>query len=116
MGAIDREPSSEEQIRAVTIGEPQVINGPIELADYDERWPGDFAELAAAILGALGPGALLVEHVGSTSVPGLAAKPIVDVLLTVADSADEPAYVPPLERLGYTVSLQPPAPEPSVAA
>jgi GrpB-like predicted nucleotidyltransferase (UPF0157 family) len=51
---------------------------------------------------------LLLEHVGSTSVPGLAAKPIVDIVLAVADSADEEAYVPALEAAGYVLRIREP--------
>jgi GrpB-like predicted nucleotidyltransferase (UPF0157 family) len=50
----------------------------------------------------------MIEHVGSTSVPGLAAKPRIDVLLVVADSADEPAYAPPLEAAGYVLRIREP--------
>src|SRR5262249_24882897 len=57
---------------------------------------------------ALGRRALLVEHVGSTSVPGLAAKPVIDIILVVDDSSDEPAYVPPLEAEGYTLRIREP--------
>jgi GrpB-like predicted nucleotidyltransferase (UPF0157 family) len=57
---------------------------------------------------ALGKRALLVEHVGSTSVPGLAAKPVIDIVLVVADSADEQAYVPSLERAGYVLRIREP--------
>jgi GrpB-like predicted nucleotidyltransferase (UPF0157 family) len=73
----------------------------VVLADPDPAWPGLFAREAERIRAALGPRALEVEHVGSTSVPGLPAKPIVDVLLVVADAADEPSYAPPLVAAGY---------------
>lgn len=56
----------------------------------------------------LGNKALRVEHVGSTSVPGLCAKPIIDMLLVVADSADEPSYVPAMEAAGYTLRIREP--------
>jgi GrpB-like predicted nucleotidyltransferase (UPF0157 family) len=73
----------------------------IVLADPDPAWPGLFAREAERIHAALGDRALRVEHVGSTSVPGLAAKPIIDVLLVVADAADEPSYSPALTAAGY---------------
>jgi len=57
---------------------------------------------------ALGERVLLIEHVGSTSVPGLAAKPRIDVLLLVTDSADEPAYVPALEAAAYVLRIREP--------
>jgi GrpB-like predicted nucleotidyltransferase (UPF0157 family) len=56
----------------------------------------------------LGDTALAVDHVGSTSVPGLPAKPIIDVLLQVPDSADEPSYVPAMLALGYRVRVREP--------
>jgi hypothetical protein len=67
-----------------------------------------FARKAARIRAALGGRAVQVEHVGSTSVPGLAAKPIVDILLAVPDSADEQAYVPALEAAGYVLRAREP--------
>ena len=67
---------------------------PIEIVASDPSWPAQFAELAARIREALGDRALAVEHVGSTSVPGLAAKPIIDIDVTVADPRDESSYVP----------------------
>ena len=106
--AIGRTAHTEDQIRAHTIGEPKPLSSPIEIADYDPRWPALFAREAATIRRALSSHALQVEHVGSTSVPGLAAKPIVDVLLVVADSADEAAYVPALAAAGYTLRIREP--------
>ena len=63
------------------------------ISDYDPAWPARFAELEARIRPALGDVALVVEHIGSTSVPGLAAKPIIDVLVVVADVDEEGSYV-----------------------
>ena len=73
----------------------------IDVVDHDPGWPQQFGELAGRIRGALGDGALRVEHVGSTSVPGLAAKPIIDIDLEVIDTSDEAAYIPALEALGF---------------
>lgn len=98
----------EEALRAHTVGELQPLNGLVELVDYDADWPRLFEREAERIRGALGDHALLVEHVGSTSVPGLAAKPIVDVVLVVPDSSDEQAYVPPLEAAGYVLRIREP--------
>jgi GrpB-like predicted nucleotidyltransferase (UPF0157 family) len=98
----------EDRLRVVTIGEPEVLSGPILLVDYDPNWPELFEREAPRIRAALGTGALQLEHVGSTSVPGLAAKPIIDVLLVVADSADEQAYVPALEAAGYVLRIREP--------
>ena len=80
----------------------------IVIADYDPAWPRRFGREEAKIRGALGPAALSIEHVGSTSVPGLAAKPIIDILLVVADSGDEGAYLPALEEAGYVLRVREP--------
>ncbi len=78
------------------------------VVDYDERWRHRFEAFARRVRRALGAQALVLEHVGSTSVPDLAAKPIVDMLLTVADVADEPAYVPALESVGFELRVREP--------
>lgn len=75
---------------------------------YDEDWSGLFARVATGIRDVLGPRALRVEHVGSTSVPGLAAKPIIDIDLTVADSADERVYIPALTAAGWVHTVREP--------
>jgi GrpB-like predicted nucleotidyltransferase (UPF0157 family) len=82
--------------------------GPIEIRDYDPAWPDLYAREAARIRGALGERVLRVEHAGSTSVPGLAAKPVIDVVLEVADSADEHAYVPDMSDAGYVLRIREP--------
>jgi len=92
----------------VTIGERPRHDGPIVLVDYDDAWPLRFEREAKRIRAALGVRALQVEHVGSTSVPGLAAKPIIDVVLAVPDSSDEDAYVPALEAEGYALRIREP--------
>ncbi|HEX6548230.1 MAG TPA: GrpB family protein [Candidatus Dormibacteraeota bacterium] len=74
---------------------------PILISDYDAGWPAEYERRAAAIRDALGPAAVRIEHVGSTSVPGLAAKPVIDIQLSVADLLDEASYRPALEQLGY---------------
>jgi GrpB-like predicted nucleotidyltransferase (UPF0157 family) len=98
----------EDELRAVTIGELRPLQQKIVLAEYDRGWPDEFADAAARICVALGDRALRLEHVGSTSVPGLAAKPIIDVVLVVADSSDEPSYVPELEADGYVLRIREP--------
>jgi GrpB-like predicted nucleotidyltransferase (UPF0157 family) len=80
----------------------------IEIFDYDPRWPGAFETHAEKIADALGAAALRIEHIGSTSVPGLAAKPIIDILLVVANSADEESYLPSLEAAGYRLRVREP--------
>ena len=99
---------SDEEIAAFTVGGPTVHDGPIHLADYDDAWPELFAREAERIRTLLGAVAVQVEHVGSTSVPGLAAKPIIDIALTVPDSRDEPAYVPAMEAAGYVLRIREP--------
>ena len=98
----------EEYLAAVTIGERKPLNSTIHLAPYDPRWPSEFARLADIIRRALGDKVLLLEHVGSTSVPDLSAKPIIDIVLAVADSADESSYVPPLEGEGFMLRIREP--------
>jgi GrpB-like predicted nucleotidyltransferase (UPF0157 family) len=100
--------NSEEELRRVTIGEPELHDAPITLADYDPAWPDLFAREEARIRSALGDRALLVEHAGSTSVPGLAAKPIIDIVLAVPDSAEEAGYAGDLEAAGYVLRIREP--------
>jgi GrpB-like predicted nucleotidyltransferase (UPF0157 family) len=101
-------PTTEDQLRATTVGELRPLAAAIVLADYDPEWPRLFAREADRIRVALGDRALRIEHTGSTSVPGLAAKPIIDVTLVVEDSADETTYVPALEAAGYVLRVREP--------
>ena len=78
------------------------------MVEYDTAWPELFEREAARVRVVLGDTVRLLEHVGSTSVPGLMAKPIVDMLLAVPDSSDEAAYVPPMERAGYVLRIREP--------
>jgi GrpB-like predicted nucleotidyltransferase (UPF0157 family) len=103
---MSKTPSREEYLKAVTIGEPKKLTGKIELRDYDPQWPALYAREEARIRKALGDGVLRLEHAGSTSVPGLAAKPIIDIVLVVANSADEALYVPALEAKGYVLRIR----------
>ena len=80
----------------------------ILIENYDSSWPELFQREADRIRTALAARVLAVEHVGSTSVPGLAAKPVIDVLLVVADSADELSYAPALEASGYILKFREP--------
>jgi GrpB-like predicted nucleotidyltransferase (UPF0157 family) len=102
------EPLTDEQIIAATVGEIRVHVGPIQLVDYDPSWPERFARQAERIAAALGERALMIGHVGSTAVPGLPAKPTIDILLVVANSADEETYVPALEAAGYVLRIREP--------
>jgi GrpB-like predicted nucleotidyltransferase (UPF0157 family)/ketosteroid isomerase-like protein len=96
------------ELQRLWIGPHERHDAPITVAEPDPRWPALYEREAARIRAALGARALQVEHVGSTSVPGLAAKPIIDVALAVADPADEPAYVPDLEAAGYVLRVREP--------
>jgi GrpB-like predicted nucleotidyltransferase (UPF0157 family) len=80
----------------------------IKIVDYDPDWPKKFETHAKRISDGLGGTALLIEHIGSTSVPGLAAKPIIDILIVVPNSADESAYLPQLEAAGYVLRVREP--------
>lgn len=99
---------TEDDLRACTIGELKPLSGQIRIVDYDPSWPELFAREARRISSALGGQVLGIEHVGSTSVPELAAKPVIDLLLVVANSADEAAYVPALEAAGYVLRIREP--------
>lgn len=96
------------EIRAASVGETPVLNSQIVLAEPDPAWPLMYAGEVAKIRTALGERVKQLEHVGSTSVPGLPAKPRIDILLVVADSADEAAYIPALEVAGYTLTIREP--------
>jgi len=100
--------STEEQIRAAQVGELMPLVGRIQIVEYDPAWPRLFEREVESIQAALGERALLIEHAGSTSVPGLAAKPRIDIVLVVVDSADESSYVPALEAYGYVLRIREP--------
>jgi GrpB-like predicted nucleotidyltransferase (UPF0157 family) len=73
----------------------------VALVDYDPTWPDQFARLAAALRRQLGDGVLAVDHIGSTAVPGLAAKDVLDVQVTVPDLATADRLAPAFRRAGY---------------
>jgi GrpB-like predicted nucleotidyltransferase (UPF0157 family) len=100
------EPLTDDQIAEATIGEPVRLDGRIELQESDPSWASLYSREETRIRRALGDNALVVEHVGSTAVPGLAAKPVIDVVLAVADSSDEESYVPALEAEGYVLTIR----------
>lgn len=99
---------SDEELAAATVGKLTPYAVEIVIEDYNPEWPAWYAEDEAAIRAALGPLALRIEHTGSTSVPGLSAKPLIDILLVVPDAADEAAYVPALEATGYALRIRQP--------
>jgi GrpB-like predicted nucleotidyltransferase (UPF0157 family) len=92
----------------ITIGGAQPLSKPIEIRDYDAEWPVLYEREEARIRSVLGERVVRIEHVGSTSVPNLCAKPIIDVVLEVADSAAEETYVPDLEAGGYFLHIREP--------
>jgi len=100
--------SSEEEIQAYSVGGAQRHDAPITLVDYDPEWPALYAREEARIRSILGDRVVEIHHTGSTSVPGLAAKPVIDITLVVPDSSDEPAYVPDLEAAGYRLVIREP--------
>jgi GrpB-like predicted nucleotidyltransferase (UPF0157 family) len=102
------EPLDEEYLQAHTVGGLRPLQGAIRLVEYDPEWPRRFDREAAKIRAALGDHGLRLEHAGSTSVPGLPAKPIIDIVLAVADSGDEAGYAAPLEVAGYRLRVREP--------
>jgi GrpB-like predicted nucleotidyltransferase (UPF0157 family) len=102
------ESPAEEYLRAHTVGKLTALSSPIRIVDYDPGWPHRFELEADKIKSALGDRALRIEHVGSTSVPGLPAKPIVDILLVVASSAREIEYLQALESAAYQLHIREP--------
>lgn len=98
----------EKYMDRVTIGERNPHNAVISLYEYNDAWPILFEDEAEKIRAVLGGRALQIEHVGSTSVPSLCAKPIVDILLVVDDSSAEASYVPDMEAAGYTLRIREP--------
>ena len=100
--------ATDEQLQAVTLGQRRPHDAPVTLVEYDPEWPATFEIEAVRIRAALGDQLVRLEHTGSTSVPGLAAKPVIDMTLTVPDSADEPAYASRLAAAGYTLRIREP--------
>ncbi|MGW1177082.1 GrpB family protein [Kitasatospora sp. NPDC002543] len=105
---IPRVPMATEEIEAANVGPAPRLDGPITLREHDPRWPAAFAREAARVEASLARLDHRIEHVGSTSVPGLPAKPVIDMLLIVPDSADEASYLPALEALGYRLVIREP--------
>jgi GrpB-like predicted nucleotidyltransferase (UPF0157 family) len=97
-----------EQMAAALVGEPPATWQSIIIEDYDPAWADRFAAASSLLGEALSGLILAIEHVGSTSVPGLPAKPIIDIDLLIGDTADESRYLPALEELGYRLVLREP--------
>jgi GrpB-like predicted nucleotidyltransferase (UPF0157 family) len=98
----------DRELAEVTIGGPRPLAGPVEIHDYDPHWPRLYEREEDRIRSVLGDRVIRIEHVGSTSVPGLPAKPLIDIVLEVRDSADEAAYVPAMESAGYVLRIREP--------
>jgi GrpB-like predicted nucleotidyltransferase (UPF0157 family) len=97
-----------EQMDAALVGEPPSRWQAIVVEDYDPAWADRFAAASSLLSEVLGDLIINAEHVGSTSVPGLAAKPIIDIDLVIDETTDESRYVPALERAGYHLILREP--------
>jgi GrpB-like predicted nucleotidyltransferase (UPF0157 family) len=110
--AMERDPNDvaayDKALAQVVVGELEPLTAPIEIVDYDPGWPALYEREEVRIRAALGEKVVRLEHAGSTSVPTLPAKPIIDIVLEVQDSADEPAYVPDLEAAGYVLRIREP--------
>jgi len=98
----------DQQIEAVSVGGSPPQYQQVVVADYDPIWPHWYESAAFRIREALGDKVLQLDHVGSTSVRGLPAKPLIDINLVLADTTDEDAYVPPLEAIGYELRVREP--------
>jgi len=81
-------------------------HAPVIIIPYDPRWPVQFEEEKARLLADIGAYVLSIEHIGSTAVPGLAAKPVIDILIGVRSLANAPLFIPPLEARGYEYVAQ----------
>lgn len=99
---------TEAELQSFTIGELEILPKGIEISPYDPQWPDLFLREERRIRHALGHQVRLLEHAGSTSVPGLAAKPKIDIVMAIPDSSDEESYAPLLETAGYTLRIREP--------
>lgn len=97
-----------EQMATALVGQPPRTGQSIVIQDYDPAWADRFAAASSQLSEVLGGLIITVEHVGSTSVPGLAAKPVIDIDLLIEETTDESRYMPALEGLGYRLVLREP--------
>lgn len=104
----ERFQGSPDQDAVALVGEPPRFFDSVLIEEYDPAWADRFAAASSALGGQLGGLVIGVEHVGSTSVPGLAAKPIIDIDLQLEDTEEESLYIPALEVLGYRLVLREP--------
>jgi GrpB-like predicted nucleotidyltransferase (UPF0157 family) len=102
-------PDTDDEIAAARVsGTVAPHNATVAFAPHDPEWSVQYAGEEQKIRAALGSGALVLEHVGSTSIPEIPAKPVIDIALAVKDSSDERAYVPALEAQGYRLHIREP--------
>jgi GrpB-like predicted nucleotidyltransferase (UPF0157 family)/predicted ester cyclase len=102
-----REEDTEQDLERVLVGGLEPVTR-LEIVAYDPSWPARFETERARIASAIGDLALRIEHIGSTSIPGLAAKPIIDILVVVPKITDDPRFVPALEAAGYELRVTEP--------
>jgi GrpB-like predicted nucleotidyltransferase (UPF0157 family) len=98
----------DEDMTRTWVDKPPTLQTRIEIRDYDPEWPRLFEREAARLRSVLGQRVVRLEHAGSTSVPGLPAKPLIDMVLELPDSSDEPTYLPDLEAAGYKLVIHEP--------
>jgi GrpB-like predicted nucleotidyltransferase (UPF0157 family) len=112
VGEVEIDPSDaaayEESLAKVWVKAPPKLDGRIEIREYDPEWPVQSTREEARLRRILGDRVVRLEHAGSTSVPGLPAKPIVDIVLEVPDSSDEASYAADLEAAGYPLTIREP--------
>ena len=101
-------PPTQEQVEAAFVGGMPKLTSKLNVVDYNPEWPQWYEREAARLRALLGDRIRALDHIGSTSVPGLAAKPTIDIDLSLDDSADEAAYVPILEAAGYRLTIREP--------
>ena len=98
----------DEALAKATVGDAKYNTRPVEIHEYDADWPRLYEREEARVRAALGDRVVRIAHAGSTSVPGLPAKPVIDIVLEVPDATEEPAYVPHLEAAGYVLQIREP--------
>jgi GrpB-like predicted nucleotidyltransferase (UPF0157 family) len=99
-------PRSREDLARITVGELKPVAGPITFVEPDSAWPALYDREEARIRSILGDRVIRIAHTGSTSVPGLAAKPVIDITMLVADVLDEDAWARDLEAAGYVIRIR----------
>lgn len=102
--SVKEEEQEPHQVRLIGGREKRLV----EIHDCDDQWPSIFEQNPRRIREALGDGALRIEHMGSTSVPGLSATAVIDILVVVANPGDEAGYLPALKEAGYELRVREP--------